>query len=352
MLIMNKKKRKVFERLPKFRKHRVLKAQMGGGPAGKIGFAAYVEAVHTGMLGTGVGVYNGTTLSTIMKALIDGAGSPYDGEVPYNPDNDISSNQSRYNTYNTGVTGLNHQADWQAVVGTARSKLDESATYPKIDLVSNDIATNAIANAIALATSIIAGSAISDQVTAYENKVVPRFLRSVNRFASGLADIGAVNSSAFIIGMALLESDVNADVNKYDADLSGQVFNAIAVEGTKTVLQTAATQRQHRNIQLAEASTLMMEALNRKIASGAQATALQLALSQDKVQSKLQQNLRQVELDVLDSQWDLEVMAKGGQILGAPGSGTYIPSKPSTGELIASTISSGIGSALQAFGGG
>jgi hypothetical protein len=347
---MNKSKKKSFGAVPKFRKHRVLKAQMGGGPSGRIGFAPYVEDVHSKMLGTGGGLYSGTTLSAIMKAMIDGAISPYEGEIAYNPDGEITANQSRYNTYNAGVIGLNHQTDWQAVIGTARAKLDETATYPKIDLVSNDIAANAIANSIALATSIIAGSAISDQVTAYENKVVPRFLRSVNRFASGLADIGAVNSSAFIIGMALLESEVNADVNKYNADLSGQVFNAVAVEGTKIVLQTAATQRQHRNVQLAEASALMMEALNRKISSGAHATAIQLAINQEKTKSKLQQNLRQLELDVLDSQWDLEVMSKGGQILGAPGSGTYIPNKPSTGELIASTVVSGIGAFLQLFG--
>lgn len=344
---------KGFKKPPKFRKHKVLKAELkgGGGAAGKVGFPSYMETFHTAMLGS----YSGTTLGTLMAAMISG-NSPYEGESAYNPDTALTANQTRYSTYDAALTAFVPNTDWQTAVGVSQAKLDDGTTYAKIDLVTNDMAANAIANAIAAATAALSSTAISDQVDAYETRVVPRFLRSVNRFAAGLADIGAVNSSAFIVGMALLESEVNADVNKFDADISAQAFNEIAAGGIKATFQAAATQRQQRNLYLAEATNLLMQALQQKIQLQAEATRLQSELNRVKIVAKQEETDRNLEIAVQDTFFDLSVLAQGMSVVGGLTGASYIPDKPSKAQSAIGGAISGvatgaaIGSAVPGIG--
>lgn len=298
------------------------------GNAGKVGFPSYMETFHTAMLGTPSGF---TNLNSLMVAMQSG-NSPYEGESAYNPDAALLVSQNRYTTYDTALTSFVPNTDWQTAIGVSKAKLDDGTTYAKIDLVTNDMAANAIANAIAAATAALSSTAISDQVDAYETRVVPRFLRSVNRFTAGLADIGAVNSSAFIVGMALLESEVNADVNKFDADISAQAFNEIAAGGIKATFQAAATQRQQRNLYLAEATNLLMQALQQKIQLQAEATRLQSELNRVKIVAKQEQTDKDLEIAILDSGWDLDILLKGMGVVGGLTGASYIPDKPSKAQ--------------------
>lgn len=317
------------------------------GNAGKVGFPAHIEAFHTSMLGTPGGF---TNLNSLMNSMQAG-NSPYEGELAYNPDTALATNQTRFGSYESGLTSFVPNTDWQTAVGVSRAKLDDGTSYTKIDLVANDIAVNAIANAIAAATAALSSTAISDQVNAYETRVVPRFLRGVNRFASGLADIGAVNSSAFIIGMALLESEVNADINKFDADISGQAFNEIAAGGIKATFQAAANQRQQRNLYFAEAANLLMNGLMQKIQLQAEATRLQGELSRIKIVTKSQETDRNFELQLADSFYDFEILQRAISVVGGLSGATYIPEKPSLAERLVGSIASGVGQALSMVAG-
>lgn len=318
------------------------------GNAGKVGFPQYIETYHSLLIGTA----NGLTNLAQFVAGLQAGDSPYFGETAYNPDTALAANQTRFDIYDAAVTSFSPNSNWETAIEATREKLGESASYPKIDLVSNDIATNAIANAIAAATSVLAGSAISDQVDAYEVKATPRFLRSVNRFASGLADIGAVNSSAFIVGMALLESEFVADVNKFDADLSAQAFNAIAVDGIRATFQAAATKQQQRNVQFAEASNLLLQSLVQKIQLNADATKTQADLNSVKITTKQDETNRNLELQVADSFFDLDVLSRAVGIVGGLSGATYIPEKPSAFERgVGLVLSAGASVAALASGG-
>jgi len=94
-------------------------------------------------------------------------------------------------------------------------------------------AENLINDAITNAVTAIGQAVVTNAVDAYEANSDGRALRNIGRFASGMADIGAANSSAYIQGNAFMESEIVKDVNKFEADLKIEIF--------KTVLQLQMT---------------------------------------------------------------------------------------------------------------
>jgi len=66
--------------------------------------------------------------------------------------------------------------------------------------------------------------------TSYENSKLPGHLRSIARYASGMASLNAVQHSTFVIGMALMESEFDKEVDLYASQLSVEMakdtFNA------------------------------------------------------------------------------------------------------------------------------
>ena len=52
-------------------------------------------------------------------------------------------------------------------------------------------------------------------------------MRSINRLSSSMADINAVNSSAFTMGMALLESDFQSDITKFDSEMVQRIHETV-----------------------------------------------------------------------------------------------------------------------------
>uniref|UniRef100_A0A6M3KQK0 Uncharacterized protein n=1 Tax=viral metagenome TaxID=1070528 RepID=A0A6M3KQK0_9ZZZZ len=78
--------------------------------------------------------------------------------------------------------------------------------------------------ALSTAQTLVASTPIDNLVDAFETKSLPEHLRSVNRLSAGMADINAVNSSAFILGMTMLESDRTQVIADYRAKLVADIF--------------------------------------------------------------------------------------------------------------------------------
>jgi len=85
-------------------------------------------------------------------------------------------------------------------------------------------ASKLITTAYTSALSMVEGSVIDKAVSSYEKKARTNHLRGVSRFAGGMSDINAVQSSSFVIGLALLESDFSTDVNAHRSELTIQVY--------------------------------------------------------------------------------------------------------------------------------
>jgi hypothetical protein len=265
-----------------------------------------------------------------MTALINLGTTPYAATPAYNPDTPISDNQTRYNTYNTVVTALAPTADWQTAVNDARSKVDESATFPKIDFTTNDLATNAIANMIAAAVAAMTNTNITAQADAHETRMTPRFLRSVSRFAGGMLDINAVNSSAFVLGLALLEREVLADAADFDAGIAYKAYDSVVTNGLDKTFNAAFQRQGQRNVAMAQGINTMIASIQHKVDAQRDASHQQAELNRIKIIAKKEQVDKDIELDVEDALWDIKTFQYGGNLLASIAGGTSNqPQKPS-----------------------
>jgi len=95
-----------------------------------------------------------------------------------------------------------------------------------------------VTNSITLADANIADSVIDDLLTAFETSGDAAFLRGVGRFASGMSEIGAVNSSAFLLGLSIMESDRQNDLNKFRAEVKLRVFEK-SIDSYLTLFQSS-----------------------------------------------------------------------------------------------------------------
>ena len=179
---------------------------MAGGPSGEVSWPTYMETFHSELLDDlGVDTPTQSLIETLNTAL---AATPYtDASRPsaaeaYDPDTELALISTEQGELDTIADGISPETDWEAYVDTVQAKVDEAAIFPDIDIIDS-LATE-LAAAIAAANALIDSANITSQVTAYENSKMNRFMRSVGRFAAGMAHVNAVNHSSFVTGLAML----------------------------------------------------------------------------------------------------------------------------------------------------
>ncbi len=129
-----------------------------------------------------------------VEAALD-AGSPYGAAYAYDPSSDLDSIDYVLSDFKALVDGLDPQTDFDTFLTKAKNSIG--------DIVLTD-------------------AQIAALVSAFETRAEDRYDHSVNRLSGAMWASRAVTSSAFAIGLALLEADKNRDVNAYDAELDAQ----------------------------------------------------------------------------------------------------------------------------------
>lgn len=150
---------------------------MGGGssPGGTSAWPAYMQDAHEDMVND-----MATALVPVAKA-----NNPYEGVNAYQPDDYLGDMQTRLDSWDTIVTALDERTDWAAMVTEAISGVEDAIT-------SDDY--------------------IQGVVDRREQEMAGNYARAVNRLTGGMADLNATNSSAFILGLALVEQDRLAEL--------------------------------------------------------------------------------------------------------------------------------------------
>jgi len=142
------------------------------------------------------------------------------------------------------ATAGNIEATSQALAKTAMSDISEAAEPEVNALISGAIneamvgASSAMSAALASAKDAVDGAPIAAMVAAYRKRALTQHLRSINRLAGGMADINAVNSSAFIIGMALQEAEFTNNVNDFQAKIELQIHQQVLPLYVQTMQNT------------------------------------------------------------------------------------------------------------------
>ena len=139
---------------------------------------------------------------------------------------------------------------------------------------------------------------VEDAVEAYEQQSLPAHMRAVNRFASGMATNHDVASSAFVIGMALLEYGYTQDVNQYRTQLKLEKDK----ERTQATIQGVAA---------------MVTMLNNRLNNERALVVAQGDVSKVVIAAKTEQLTGDLDIDYKDLMWDFDVHKEAGAILGS-----------------------------------
>lgn len=251
-------------------------------------YPAYMETMHS------------TWLTALASQITTAVGSnPFTDLVGYNPATDVAAMASAINAFQAIVTAMNAHTDYDTYGTAAAAQVD--ATYAP----ATYIATRTAAHASFLDTEI-------------NTKVYPRF-------EAGMRDIGAVLTSAFTIGRAIIEMDRNDKVDKFQADMEFQ-----ADQKRADLIQSATGEMIRMFLQKTEFSRVIMamwiDELRLAIAANQDYLTENKAIAGDK------------------GRWPLEAYKYGANMLAGIGGGTT-GSVPVDGNKTARVIGSGLSGA-------
>lgn len=338
----------------------------GGGTSGAVEFPQYTMETHARFLAsTGVdssGNYDSTISSPskdILQLFDDALGqSPYGvysvTEADSHYDNTRLANfDDKVSSYSTGSVD---DIVSSALRATDRASVSDFENIG-VDLATTDLYKNAstdakqaLDDAIEKASTIASTQEIDDIVSEFSDRRDLQEQEQIAQFNARMADGGAVNSSAYGIGLALLQSEHVRAEAEYDAQVSLEAFNN-ALEG---YIQTFINQVQNhieREALQVEAETNVRQIQEERYIRSLQATLSLLTnevefsralaevnLDQDSTvyRSKLNEAELNSTLDREDELWDFTVAEEAMNVLAAPsGMARRLPRQKPTWEKVA-----------------
>ena len=247
----------------------------GGGGSGKVDYPVYMKTWHAAALGIGVDG-TGLTMTSDIASVIDAkvGNSPFATLDAYDPSTEVTAMADSITDFKILVDAFTGELEWPALVDSAVAKIDAS------------VFSVAYVNA-----EIAAYNALVD--VELTNRILPRFRR-------GMQDINAVNTSAFVIGEALLEESGQRDKDKFAATLRLQNYK----ERTAAIMTGVDSM-----VKLIIGKLDIQRALS-------QAALEKSRLAMIAFKEETDQDLH---ISELDGRWDLEVWNYAGNMLASIG---------------------------------
>jgi hypothetical protein len=327
----------------------------------------------------------------IERGLTDAGGNPYESAYAYDHSTDMAQVQAEADQFKSAVALYNPQSDFDSAVTKALTLASTSTTTidgesilnsaseralslflsmlntysPQITSLllssteqSKYIVRGAVTEMMSLANEVLISSVVEEAVEVHRTRQLTDHLRGVNRFAGGMADINAVNGSAFIIGMALLESGFENNVADYRAKLMLELYDKAMSSFTQllsglisempsylgahiqvlldsnrlqgaTLLQAKLTEAQDKSQFTAGAINTMMNALSGKIEQTRNVALLQADVSKMNIVVGKEQVDSDLEILAKENTWDLEMFQKASNVIsGISGGVVAMPTGP------------------------
>lgn len=246
----------------------------GGGSSGKISWPSYFQDQHKRLMFEGVPTssVDGSSNSEIHMetALLEAwDNSPYNAAVTYDPATEVEANEGELAELKVLIDAQDATTDWPALLDVVLAKIDAEF----------DNSTERLA-----------------VVEEYDRQKTPAYLREVGRFSAGMADVGASNSSAFAVGLAIMAMQNLQDTSGFAAKLALQDRS---VKWQLTQAGTSEAMRLHMfNVEAKRNLTTTTTEVNR----------IDVLLNREYLD-------RDLELSVKDHLWNLELFQFGGNLL-------------------------------------
>lgn len=276
----------------------------GGGSAGsgKVSYPEYIQSTHARMLYgldeedyDSMGTWDFNIMDDIEAAHYN---NPWEGGFFYDPSTELGELGTVVGELSTIADAFTPASDWESYVDRAITKINS-------DILSDD-------------------SYVDTEVEAYDEDTKDEFLRAMARFKAGYADINAVNSSAFVLGLMGLEKQRLRDIDRYRAQMKLQDHQ----RRIQVILAAVQSITQHYNLEM---EFKLKES--------------QMVLEDSKLSIAANQEYLEAELNIAASAavWDLETWQYGTNVLAAASGGTTVSGPQSKGKSASQRIAGAVG---------
>lgn len=261
--------------------------------------------------------------TSVTEALNNAAGnSPFASAVAYDPDTDLDAMATAVTNFNTIAAALDHIANYN----TAWTGIDDN--YP---LATPTQRTATLDSATFDSTrhdaDIEAFSDILDDII--DDVEIPKF-------QAGMLNIGAVNTSAFVIGEALIRAYKGRDLTKYGTGLRAEIMKQVDEHNMRFKISRREIQKDydiayeqelmqyriHREQTIAAATQVTLANLMRKTEFLKDVMHMTMEKNRMSVIAKQEETAHQLEYDEADARWYLESFQYAANVMAAIGGGT------------------------------
>jgi hypothetical protein len=334
----------------------------GGGTSGSVDWPSYMKTRHNDWLDqTGTDTITASVTEVMNTAL---ATSPFAGKSAYDPATYLTASGAAITAFSALLAGIVDVTSWAALFTQSVTSVGTPLGLIVADKTVADIADTTpvvgITNAVIVADVAAFAADQDDNITV---NVLPRYRR-------GMQDIGAVVSSAFPIGEAIIEAFQARDVAKYDTGLRLNAANRnvdvdirneeLHLEVRKTNVGkdldlakmniakdiqvggiVSAENSEFKRLYLMSTESILKLMLQRLTF---QESLMRATIDSNRIAivAKKEQTDADIQIDDKDALWDLEVFQYGGNLLASIGGGTSSSKGPS---LAASVIGGALGGA-------
>jgi hypothetical protein len=324
----------------------------GGGVSGEVSFPAYIETIHEDWL-YGAGPSNlSSTIEGAMNTAF--AADPYSNYSYSNPSTALAANDTSLALMHSNVSAAVYTTDFGTLIDRAAAKADECDIDQKIsvkDIINRQIglASNSMEEAMELATTLAQSTVIDDLIEAQRRSSRINRARRISRYKAGMADIGAVHSSAFYLGLGSIYAQEEQAEQELRTQLSARLFEQglnqwanlystnLRVDGTISgVNKNARTQT------LLSGMQLLKSMHDNKIIWQGDVARLTSELNRVRYLTTADYEKNELDLDVFSSNWELDVFGRGiSQLGGMAGYAHPLPSGPSRASATIGGVLSG-----------
>lgn len=128
--------------------------------------------------------------------------------------------------------------EWRDIADRVISYVDDNNVLEDIDpssIINNatSSADTVVNQAISTALTTLNSQLVEDAVSAFANRTDMQKQRSINRFSATMSDINAVNSSAYMFGLAIIEAENLQNINEFQSNLELQLYQQIIQQYTE-----------------------------------------------------------------------------------------------------------------------
>ena len=277
----------------------------GGGSSGRVDYPAYIKNSHKWLLnGMGADGTGGVT-GAIETAKLD---NPYD--ALNNPDWATAVDPDGYlSSMDTALAKFSPATD--PIAGLLDSFVASAVGYWDNNVVTSTH-TNAAVNDFAL-------------------RQFNQYSKALNRFRANMSGIGAVNTSAFAIGEALITAEHTRAISDFQSDIEIKHDT----ERSSGILQYA---------------DLLSRIQNFLYDAQREAARMGIETERIKLTAKSEEQTQNLEIDSRDALWEIELYQKGANVLAAHSGGTVSTGRSQSklgtalgGALLAASLMSSFG---------